>query len=83
MSREPVLQGGSQPADDDRDLRPQHMNDMVGQRDVYERIEIAVDAATKREEPLGHMVSVVFANARPGHIPPKAGGSHMPLVGSA
>ena len=56
MSREPVLQGGSQPTDDDRDLRPQHMNDMVGQRDVYERIEIAVDAATKREEPLGHIL---------------------------
>ena len=56
MSREPILQGGNQPTDDDRDLRPQHMNDMVGQRDVYERIEIAVDAATKREEPLGHIL---------------------------
>jgi Holliday junction DNA helicase RuvB len=56
MSREPVLKGGGQPTDDDRDLRPQHMNDMVGQRDVYERIEIAVDAATKREEPLGHIL---------------------------
>ncbi len=56
MAREPVLQGGSQPTDDDRDLRPQHMTDMVGQRDVYERIEIAVDAATKREEPLGHIL---------------------------
>jgi len=56
MSREPVLQGDNQPTDDDRDLRPKHMNDMVGQRNVYERIEIAVDAATKRGEPLGHIL---------------------------
>ena len=29
---------------------------MVGQREVYERIEIAVDAAGKRGEPLGHIL---------------------------
>ncbi|MDP7268425.1 MAG: Holliday junction branch migration DNA helicase RuvB [Pirellulales bacterium] len=69
MAREPVLQGdfptdderqprpnNEIPADDDRDLRPQHMTDMVGQREVYERIEIAVDASTKRAEPLGHIL---------------------------
>ena len=42
--------------DDDRDLRPQRMQDMVGQREVYARLEIAVDAASKRGEPLGHIL---------------------------
>lgn len=42
--------------DTDRDLRPQRMQDMVGQRDVYARLEIAVDAASKRGEPLGHIL---------------------------
>ena len=57
MTREPTLQppegaGG----DDDRALRPRRMQEMVGQREVYERIEIAVDAAGKRGEPLGHIL---------------------------
>jgi holliday junction DNA helicase RuvB len=42
--------------DQDRDLRPQRMQDMVGQREVYARLEIAVDAAAKRGEPLGHIL---------------------------
>ena len=37
-------------------LRPQSMQDMIGQREVYARLEIAVDAATKRGEPLGHIL---------------------------
>jgi Holliday junction DNA helicase RuvB len=32
------------------------MRDMVGQREVYARLEIAVDAAQKRGEPLGHIL---------------------------
>ncbi|MEK6247975.1 MAG: hypothetical protein N2C12_07335, partial [Planctomycetales bacterium] len=55
MSREPVI-GVSVQEDDDRDLRPQHMREMVGQRDVYQRIEIAVDASQKRSETLGHIL---------------------------
>lgn len=55
--REPVLGGAAEPAtDDDRDLRPQHMRDMVGQRDVYARLEIAVDSAQKRGDTLGHIL---------------------------
>lgn len=55
--REPVLGGAAAPAtDDDRDLRPQHMRDMVGQRDVYARLEIAVDSAQKRGDTLGHIL---------------------------
>ncbi len=55
MSREPILQPGRFD-DEDRDLRPQRMQDMVGQREVYARLEIAVDAASKRGEPLGHIL---------------------------
>lgn len=42
--------------DEDRDLRPQTMGEMIGQREVYERLQIAVDAATKRNETLGHIL---------------------------
>jgi Holliday junction DNA helicase RuvB len=56
MSREPILTRPPEPDDEDRDLRPQRMHDMVGQREVYERLLIAVDAATKRSEPLGHIL---------------------------
>lgn len=50
--------GGESPAgdDEDRDLRPQRMRDMVGQREVFARLEIALDAARKRGEPLGHIL---------------------------
>jgi Holliday junction DNA helicase RuvB len=55
--REPVLSSNSEPADDeDRDLRPQRMRDMVGQREVYARLEIAVDASRKRGDTLGHIL---------------------------
>lgn len=37
-------------------LRPQHMDEMVGQREVFERIQIAVQAAQNRREPLGHIL---------------------------
>jgi Holliday junction DNA helicase RuvB len=56
MTREPILQQGGEFRDDDRDLRPQRMREMVGQRAVFERLEIAVDAASKRGEPLGHIL---------------------------
>lgn len=42
--------------DDEIALRPRHMNEMVGQRKVAERLAIAVDAAQKRKEPLGHIL---------------------------
>jgi Holliday junction DNA helicase RuvB len=56
MAREAILSGDTEFPEDDRDLRPQRMRDMVGQRKVYERILIAVDAARKRGEPLGHVL---------------------------
>jgi len=56
MPREPILTPPPPPADDDRELRPQHMREMVGQREVYARLQIAIDAANKRGEPLGHIL---------------------------
>jgi holliday junction DNA helicase RuvB len=56
MAREPLLSTAATLDDDDRDLRPQRMQDMVGQREVYARLQIAVDAASKRSEPLGHIL---------------------------
>ncbi len=56
MSREPILQPSPEVQEEDRALRPQHMVEMVGQREVYARLEIAVDAASKRGEPLGHIL---------------------------
>ena len=40
----------------DRDLRPQRMQDMIGQLDVCERLRIAIDATRKRGEALGHVL---------------------------
>lgn len=42
--------------EEDVALRPKHMDEMVGQRQVGERLRIAVDAASKRGEPLGHIL---------------------------
>ena len=40
----------------DTSLRPKTMDEMVGQRDVIERLQIAIGAAQQREEPLGHIL---------------------------
>ena len=55
MARDRILTG-SPPEDEDRDLRPQRMEEIIGQRDVFERLQIAVDAANKRGESLGHIL---------------------------
>jgi Holliday junction DNA helicase RuvB len=57
MTREPILEGdGEEHEKQDRALRPSRMSDMVGQRQVRERLQIAVDAALKRNDPLGHIL---------------------------
>ena len=56
VARERILSQSDIPEDEDRDLRPQRMRDMVGQREVFARLEIAVDAARKRGETLGHIL---------------------------
>ncbi|MCA9132847.1 MAG: Holliday junction branch migration DNA helicase RuvB, partial [Planctomycetales bacterium] len=37
-------------------LRPQRIADMVGQKDVIAVLRIAIHAASKRAEPLGHIL---------------------------
>ncbi len=56
MAREAILRQEEPEDDGAMPLRPQRMQDMVGQREVYERLLIAVDAAQKRSEPLGHIL---------------------------
>ena len=57
MTRETILQGDDEnKEEEDRYLRPRRMSDMVGQRQVRERLQIAVDAALMRKEPLGHIL---------------------------
>ena len=54
--REPSLPAAAEPPQEDRALRPQRMAEMVGQRAVHERLSIAIDAARKRGETLGHVL---------------------------
>src|SRR3954470_6896069 len=57
MPREPILSSAPDRDEEfDRGLRPQRIKDMVGQRDVIERLNIVTDAARKRGEPLGHIL---------------------------
>jgi len=57
MVREAIVAHTMTDNDDlDRDLRPQRMRDMIGQRDVCERLHIAIDATRKRGEALGHVL---------------------------
>ena len=54
--RQPSVQAVDDAPAEDRALRPQRMEEMVGQRAVYERLEIAIDASRKRGETLGHIL---------------------------
>src|SRR5438552_14877783 len=59
MPREKVIGPGT--ADDDRKkvdaaLRPKLLKEVIGQRKVAERLEIAVRASKKLNEPLGHIL---------------------------
>ncbi len=61
MVREKIVGGDDPippdpPAEFDGVLRPKRMAEMIGQRDVMEVLNIAIDAATKRGEPLGHIL---------------------------
>ena len=58
MNQEPPESSGAEPPPDDTSvvLRPKRMAEMVGQRDVIAVLRIAIDAAQKRDEPLGHIL---------------------------
>lgn len=54
-----LVNSACQPTDvepDIQNLRPQCLSDYVGQRDVVNTLEIAVEAALKRNEPLEHIL---------------------------
>ncbi len=46
----------AQPTESDSILRPKRLAEVVGQREVVEVLEIAIDAARRRQEPLGHIL---------------------------
>ena len=56
MTRESVINAEQAPEPEDRDFRPKTLDEMVGQRDVIEQLNIALDAAKKRQEVLGHIL---------------------------
>jgi len=63
VSHEPIIQPEVETTqevetakEDEQLIRPQTMDQMIGQRDVYERLKIAVDAAQKRDDTLGHIL---------------------------
>ena len=45
-----------EPAEEFLDLRPQQLSEYIGQRQVVETLEIAIQAAKKRGEPLDHIL---------------------------
>jgi len=56
MARETIISADDSQEEVDRYLRPTRLREMVGQRDVFARLDIAVDAAQKRGDPLGHIL---------------------------
>ncbi len=59
MARERIISSEAQAKDRDNSsvsLRPQTMDEMVGQRAVIERVSIAMQAAKQRGEPLEHIL---------------------------
>jgi Holliday junction DNA helicase RuvB len=57
-SQEPLPPTQAPPTAQEHDIamRPKRIADMVGQQDVIDVIQIAIDAAKKRKEPLGHIL---------------------------
>ncbi len=54
-----ILAAGNTPADLDADLlslRPERLNDYVGQERIVEALTIAIEAARMREEPMDHVL---------------------------
>jgi Holliday junction DNA helicase RuvB len=56
MARDVILSNNPSPDDDDPHLRPRRLAEMVGQRKVINRLQIAIDAAKERNEVLGHIL---------------------------
>lgn len=83
MTRETLLSNSPSPEDDDPKLRPSLLEQMVGQRDVIERLRIAIDATKQRGDVLGH----ILFDGPPGlgkttfaHCIPKELGVHIDFL---
>ncbi len=56
MVLESIVQPEQPSEDHDSVLRPKRISEMVGQQEVMDVLHIAIDAAKKRGEPLGHIL---------------------------
>lgn len=56
MSREPIYKRTEQDRQDDVRLRPSRFDEVIGQREVIERLKIAIEASQQREDVLGHVL---------------------------
>lgn len=58
MARDSLLSGEPRPGDEPVDvaLRPKHLHEMIGQRMVLDKLDIAIAAAKGRDEPLEHIL---------------------------
>src|SRR5260221_5630194 len=50
------VSGKRRPEDQDPGLRPQYLREIIGQERVIEQLQILVDAAKGRKEPLNHIL---------------------------
>ncbi len=58
MAKDRLISSETRQGDEtiDAALRPKHLDEMVGQRAVIEKLRIALDAAKQRGEPLEHIL---------------------------
>ncbi len=59
MARQRVISEGSNGGEEDRfndSLRPERLDDCIGQRQIIDQLRIALEAATKRGEPMEHVL---------------------------
>lgn len=56
MARDKILSNSTPAPDDDPQLRPSRLKEMIGQRAIIDRLQIAIDAAKQRDEVLGHIL---------------------------
>ncbi|MGQ9651361.1 MAG: AAA family ATPase, partial [Phycisphaerae bacterium] len=59
MARERVISTSAMSGDEEQfneSLRPERLDEIVGQQKVVEQLRIALEAATKRQEPLEHVL---------------------------
>src|SRR5216684_9195376 len=56
MPREPIVTGSGEQKQRDAALRPKWLREVIGQKAVAQRLQIAVNASKKLKEPLGHIL---------------------------